>query len=51
MVERGISERFCIWWWPDNGYSDGWMQHLASLIGWPVMIETDNTEELDGGGA
>ena len=47
MVERNIAERFCIWWW--DGYGEDWMQNLASLIGWPVMIETDNTEVLDGG--
>ena len=49
MVERNIAERFCIWWWPHEG--EDWIQHLASLMGWPVMIETDNTEIVDGGGA
>ncbi|MBQ7215571.1 MAG: hypothetical protein IJP54_05630 [Synergistaceae bacterium] len=51
MVERNIAERFCIWWWPEEGGGEGWMQNLASLMGWPVMIETDNEEVMDGGGA
>ena len=49
MVQRSILERFCIYWWTDEG--DDWVQHLASLIGWPVMIETDVTEIWDAGGA
>ena len=47
MIERNIAERFCIWWW--DGFGEDWMQNLASLTGWPVMIETDNTEVFDGG--
>lgn len=49
MVERGIGERFCLYWWTDEG--EDWMQQLACLLGWPVPIETDNIEILDGGGA
>ncbi|MBR0035980.1 MAG: hypothetical protein IJP54_09910, partial [Synergistaceae bacterium] len=48
MVERDIAERFCIWWWDKEG--EDWMQNLASLVGWPVMIETENIEVFDGGG-
>lgn len=49
MVERGIADRFCIYWYTDNG--EDWVQQLASLLGWPVMIETKNIEGRDGGGA
>ena len=49
MIQRSILERFCIWWWDEEG--EDWVQHLASLLGWPVMIETDNNESWSGGGA
>ena len=49
MVERGIGERFCFYWWDDDG--EDWKQQLALLLGWPVAIAIENTEILDGGGA
>ncbi len=49
MVERSIADRFCIYWWTGEG--NDWVQQLASLLGWPVMIETDNVAFQDGGGA
>ena len=49
MIQRSILERFCIWWCDEDG--EDWVQHLASLTGWPVMIETDNVESWSGGGA
>ena len=52
MVERGIGERFCIYWWNDEGKNgNNWIQLLAKSIGWPVAIETFNQEVMDGGGA
>ncbi len=55
MIERGIADRFCVYWWNNDGgdgeYGENWMQKLACLIGWPVPLETEHTETLDGGGA
>ena len=48
MIERGIADRFCIWWWDGDG--EDWVQQLATLLGWPVVIETDNIEVWDAGG-
>ena len=49
MVERSIAERFCVYWWDEEG--EDWIQHLACLLGWPVPIQTDYVEIWDGGGA
>ena len=57
MIQRKLGERFCVWWWgnapytsqPENG--EEWVQHLAVLLGWPVLIETENVEVWNGGGA
>ena len=49
MVERGIGERFCFYWWTDD--NTDWKQQLACLLGWPVPIEIEITEVLDAGGA
>lgn len=49
MVEYGLGERFCLYWWNEEGTD--WMQQLASLLGWPIPLEIDNIEVWDGGGA
>ena len=49
MIQRTLGERFCVWWW--DGTGEDWIQNLASLLCWPVMIETDNVEVWNGGGA
>lgn len=49
MVARGIKERICIWWWPEEG--EDFIQSLAREIGWPVPIETENNEDWKGGNA
>ena len=48
MVQRSLTERFCIWWWDENEDFGG---HIARLLGWPVPVETDNVEIWNGGGA
>ena len=49
MIERGIGERFCVYWWDEEGTD--WVQQLALLLGWPVALETWNIEDWDGGNA
>ncbi len=49
MVRRSIKERFCIWWWPEEG--EDFIQDLARCLGWPVQIETENDEDWKGGRA
>lgn len=49
MTKRNVMERFCIWWWDEEG--EDWIQQLSFLLGWPVPIETDNMEYWDGGEA
>lgn len=49
MIQRNLMERFCIYWWTDEGTD--WVQQVAELLKWPVPIEIDNVEIQDGGGA
>ena len=57
MIQRKLGERFCVWWWGNAPYTsqpetgEEWVQHLAVLLGWPVLIETENVEVWNGGGA
>lgn len=46
MIQRGLLERFCVWWWEDDPIAE-----IAKLFAWPVPLETDNVEIWDGGGA